>query len=106
METSNEFTSNNNRCRYCGRRIWVEERKDQKKEIIVYTEAGPYVAIHKLKRCYNKDCRASQGYSYSKRNGVRQYDEDVLRKDIIVTTSKTGFQLRLLYNVVLLVFCG
>ena len=67
--------------------------------LIVYTRDGVRIMKHQYMRCNFRagsgnqkvDCRAGHSHGFNTYKGMRIYDDDVLKNDILVVSNQTGF---------------
>ena len=65
-----------------------------------YTRDGTKLAEHKEKRCNNRNCRVGAFYGFISHSGDRIFMPDALSKDILITSSQTGFMIDYLIEIV------
>ena len=73
------------------------KRGDQKESLVVYGRNGTYLATHAEYICNNrnkyKPCRVSYYHGYYKVKGKQVFQNDVLKNDVLVTSTQTAFEL-------------
>ena len=69
-------------------------------QIVVYGRDGPKLVYHQPLRCNFrnkfKTCRAGHNYGFSSLKGMRIYDDDALRNEILLVSRQSAFTIEFL----------
>ena len=96
-DTNEVLKTSKTKCEICGVGDIVKHRS---KLILVYGRNGIKKVKHEEFRCNfrNQDvsCRAGYWYGYTTYQGLRIYDDDALKKDILIVTNQSAFEIEYL----------
>ena len=98
-ETAKEYKTDRTLCAVCGSgNVTPVVRTTDKKNMLIYTRNGIVQGTHLEYRCNSKrnHCRAYHGHGFYKKDGKKVFEEDALRKDILVVSPQTAFQIEYL----------
>ena len=85
------------RCVVCeGGKVTVDKRSYDKEPFTIYGRQGQRTALHLESRCANQSCRAGYFYGYITYKGMTVYEDNALKKDVLVTSTNTGFDIEYL----------
>ena len=99
-DSTKEYKTDRKLCAVCGvGNVTAVLRKTEQSEMLVYTRNGIIKGKHLEYRCNsrrNNECRAYHGYGFYKKDGGKVYENDALKKEILVVSPQSAFQIEYL----------